>query len=138
MDAHSGLLDTYFNQGDYTRMIALTANMISNSAPGDMNWTAGKLYQGIALLSQTPPKTSQAVTVLDQVIAFNYTNTFGRDHYILGAVKWRIHAANLSGDVQKGPALAQWVQSQNFRTDLKADFLKKYGYLLSSSTAVSQ
>jgi hypothetical protein len=137
LDPRAGLLDTYFEQADYTRMITLAASMISNSAPGDMRWTAGKLYQGIALLSQSPPQTKQAITVLDQVLAFDFNNRPGRDHYILGAAKWRIRAAFLSGDTQKGPALVQWVQAQNFRTDLKTDFLKTYGDML-ASPAISQ
>lgn len=138
LDPGAGLLDAYSAKADYTRMFLLAASMVSNSAPGEMNWTAGKLYEGIALLNQTPPRTSQAASVLDSVIAFNFTNRPGRDHYILGAVKWRIYAAFLSGDMTKGPALAQWVQTQNFRSDLKAEFLKTYGDLLSSSTTTSQ
>ncbi len=65
-----------------------------------MNWTVGNLYKGIALLNQTPPDTSDAILPLNQILAFNYTNLPGRDHYIIGAVKWRIFAAQLAGDTQ--------------------------------------
>lgn len=135
VDPRAASLDTFYAAKDSARVLSLAADMVSNSAPGDMNWTVGKLYEGIALLSQTPPKPNQAAIILDSLIAFDFTNKPGRDHYILGAVKWRIYAARLSGDTQRGPLLVQWVQSQDFRADLKTDFLKTY---LPSPTAPTQ
>jgi hypothetical protein len=138
IDPHVALLDTYYGQGDYAHVLSLAADLISNSNPGDMNWMVGKLYEGIALLSQTPPKTNDAIAVLDEILAINFQNRPGRDHYILGAVKWRIQAAFLSGDMEKPRELVQWVQNQNFRTDLKSAFLKKYGVLLNLTPATSK
>jgi len=138
LNPRAGLLDIYYGQKDYVSISSLTAEMITNSAPGDMNWTVGKLYRGIALLSQTPPRTSQAITVLDQILAFDFTNKPGRGHYILGAVKWRIYAAFLSGDTVKPTQLVQWVQNQEFRNDLKSEFLKQYAGLLPPPTATPQ
>ena len=133
IDPRTGWLDFYFDEKDFDKMSSLAVDMISNSAPGDMNWTAGNLYQAIALLSQSPPKVSEAVPVLDRVLAFNFQNKPGRDHYILGAVKWRIYAATLAGDKEKPRQLAQWAHNQNFRPDLKADFLKHYKRYLESA-----
>ncbi len=140
IDPRAGLLETYFLQKDYARVSALATDMVTNSAPGDMNWTVGKLYIGMALLSQRPHKTQEAIAVLDEVLAFDYKNRPGRDHYILGAVKWRIHAAVLSGDMQKAQELVQWGQGQKFRQDLKSEFsktfLKKYeGLQVRSATS---
>jgi hypothetical protein len=138
IDPQMGLLDVYCEKGDYTRMLSLAESMVSNSAPGDLNWTAGSLYEGIALLRQTPPRTSEAIPILDRVLAFDYAGRRGRDHYIIGAVKWRMHAAFLSGDLEKGPQLARWVQRQDLRADMKASFLKTYGDLLNWPTTASK
>lgn len=135
IDPRAGLLDIYYGEKDYAHTIAFAANMISNSAPGDLNWTVGKLYDGIALLSQTPPDTSDAMPILNQILAFNFTNLPGRDHYILGAVKWQIYAARLAGDTQLPPQLVQWVQNQPLRADLKSEFLEQYSGYLSPATS---
>jgi hypothetical protein len=134
IDPRADLLETYHIQKDYANFSALTAEMISNSAPGDMNWTVGKLYNGMILLSQTPLQTNAASAVLDEVLAFDFKNRPGRDHYIIGAAEWRIYAASLGGDTNKMQALAQWVQNGDFRQDLKSAFLKKYRGLLAQPT----
>ena len=103
-----------------------------------MSWTVGKLYQGMAWLSQTPPKTSEAASVLDEVLAFDFKKRPGRDHYVLGVVKWRIYAASLSGDTQKARELVQRAQQREFRQDLKSDFLKQYKVLLTQPTTPSE
>ena len=133
LDPRAGLLDTYFDEKDYMDMAALAADMIDKSSPGAMDWTAGKLYEAIAWLSQTPPKTSDAIAALDDILKFNFQNKPGRDHYILGAAKWQIYVSSFSGDTAKARKLAQWVQDTDFRADLKADFLKQYGHLLSTT-----
>jgi hypothetical protein len=138
LDPRAGLLETCYLEKDYARLSSLAAEMISNSAPGDMNWTVGKLYDGMVLLSQTPPKTSEASAVLDEVLAFDFKNRPGRDHYIIGAVKWRMYAASLSGDTKKGRELVQWVQNREFRNDLKSAFLKKYADILTQPTTTSK
>jgi len=138
LDPRAGLLDAYFEQGDIAHLSSLATDMVSKSAPGDMNWTVGKFYQGMALLSQTPPDTTDGIPVLDEILAFNFTNRPGRDHYIFGAVKWRIYAAVMSGDTNKGPELVQWVQSQALRQDLKSAFLKQYGGFLTPTPTTSQ
>jgi hypothetical protein len=138
LDPRAGLLETYYLEKDYARLSSLAAEMITNSAPGDMNWTVGKLYEGMLLLSQTPPKTREASAVLDEVLAFDYKNRPGRDHYVIGAVKWRMYAASLSGDGKKPQELVQWVQNREFRNDLKSAFLKKYGGILTQPTTPSK
>ena len=130
IDPTAGMLDIYYGEKDYRRVTALALGMISNSAPGDLSWTVGKLYEGIGLVRQIPRQTVQAAAVFDEILAFDYTNLPGRDHYILGAAKWRIYAASLLGDTTKGPELVRWVQNQPFRSDLKASFLKEYTNLL--------
>lgn len=134
LDPRAGLLETYYLGKDYARLSSLAAEMISNSAPGDMDWTVGKLYEGMVLLSQTPPRTSEASAVLDEVLAFDFKNRPGRDHYVIGAVKWRMYAASLSGDTKKAQELVQWVQNREFRKDLKSAFLKKYEGILTQPT----
>jgi hypothetical protein len=138
IDPRAGVLETYYLNKDYTRLSALAAEMISNSVPGDMDWTVGKLYAGMALLSQTPPRTSEASAVLDEVLAFDFKNRPGRDHYIIGAVKWRMYAASLAGDTKKARELVQRVQNREFRKDLKSAFLKKHGGILSQPTTPSK
>ena len=132
-DSRVGLLEGSLRTKDYARVFSLAANLITNSTPGDMNWTAAKLAEGMAWLSQTPPRTSEASAVLDEILTFNYKNRPGRDHYIITAARWRMYAAVLSGDTKKSQDLAQWVQTQPFRKDLKANFLKQYKDLLPPS-----
>jgi len=137
-DPRAGSLETCFLNKDYVSVSSLAAGMISNSAPGDMDWTVGKLYTGMALLSQTPPRTSQAIAVLDEVLAFDFKGKPGRDHYVLGAVKWRIYAASLSGDTRKPRELVKRVQNQDFRGDLKSAFLKKHEDILTQQATSSE
>jgi hypothetical protein len=130
IDPQTGLLDDYYRAKDFKSMSAVTATMLAKSAPGDLNWVVAKLYDGIILLSQTPPNIGQANAVLDEVLAFDFSGKPGRDHYVLGVVKWRIHAALLTGDAAKAQQLIQWVQATEFRRDLKASFLKEQKKLL--------
>jgi hypothetical protein len=130
----ASLLETNFLARDFARLSILTTALITNSAPGDMDWTLAKLYEGMAMLSQTPPKPSAGGAVLDEVLAFDFKDRPGRDHYVLQAVKWRIYAAKLSGDTNKAQALVQWVAGRAFRQDLKSAFLKKYKGLLTEPT----
>lgn len=139
IDPRAGLLETYYLAKDYDSVYSLAAEMITNSVPGDITWAVAKLYQGMELLSRTPPKTSEGNAVLDEVLAFDFKKKLGRDHYILCAVKWRMYAASLSGDKGKARELAQWAQNQEFRKDLKSDFSQKFkkkyeGFLTSPST----
>jgi hypothetical protein len=129
--ARVGLLDSSLRAEDYARVFTLATDMISSSAPGDMDWMAAKLSQGMAWLKQSPPDTGHAIAVLDEVLAVDFKSRPGRDHYILTAVRWRMYAAVLRGDAEKSKTLAQWVQDQPFRKDLKADFLKQHGDLVS-------
>ena len=138
LDSRAGLLDIYYNQGDYARVSSLAADIISKSTPGDLDWTMGKLYEAIAWLSQKPPRTADAVAALDEILSFDFGNRPGRDHYILGAVKWRIYAASVSGDAGKRRQLVQWVQDREFRQDLKAAFLKQYESILNQPTTPSK
>lgn len=125
VDPRVALLDDYYAAKAYKSMTDLSATMLAESAPGDMNWTIAKLYQGIVLLSQSPPQTKKAAAILDEVLAFDFTSLPGRDHYILGAAKWRIHAAVLSGDKVKQQEVVQQVENREFRADLKSKFLKE-------------
>jgi hypothetical protein len=136
INPRAGLLETCFLQKDYARLSALAAEMITNSVPGDMDWVVGKLYQGMVLLSQTPPRTSEASTVLDEVLAFDFKNRPGRDHYLIGVVKWRMYAATLAGDKKKAPELVQWIQNREIRKDLKSAFMKQHGDLLTQPTTL--
>lgn len=135
VNPRAGLLDIYCAQGDYAHAVSFAAGMISSSSPGDLNWTVGNLYEGIALLSQAPPDPGDAIPKLDQILAFNYKNLPGRDHYIIGAVKWRIYAAHLVGDTQLAPKLVQWVQNQPLRADMKSAFLNQYKDYLPPTTS---
>ncbi len=127
------LLQTYYEAKDYTQLFALAEDMISNSAPGDLDWTLGKLYHGMALLSQDQPKTKEACVALDEVLAFDFRGRPGRDHYLIETVKWRIYAAQLSADHSKASQLVQWVQTNAFRDDLKRQFLSRYLVALTNS-----
>lgn len=135
VNPRAGLLDIYYGQKDYAHVLSFAANMISNSAPGDLDWTVGNLYEGIALLSQTPPDVNDAIPALNRILAFNYSNLPGRDHYIIGAVTWRIQAAKLSGDTQTPVQLIQWVKDQPLREDLKSNFLRRHGDHPTSATS---
>jgi len=130
-DPRVGQLDGYLRTKDYGRALALAGELITNSAPGDMDWMAGKLAEGMAWLSQMPPDTKNAITVLDEVLAVDFKKRPGRDHYILTAVRWRMHAAVMTGDTKKSRALAQWVAEQPFQRYLKGAFLKQHGDLVS-------
>lgn len=130
-DPRVGLLDSCLRNNDYGRVFSLAAEMLTNSAPGDMDWTAAKLAEGMAWLKQTPPDPERAIPVLDEVLAVDFKNRPGRDHYVITAARWRMYAAVLCGDMKKSQALAQWVQDQPFRKDLKADFLKEHWDLVS-------
>lgn len=134
-DERIGLLDLDFDKKNYAHMLSVAKELISSSAPGDINWTVGKLYQGIGLLKQTPPDRAQAVKTLDEVLNFNFTNRLGRNHYILGAVKWRIYAAAISNDKNKILELTQWVQTQPFLDKDKAVLLKQTAHSSSVSPA---
>jgi hypothetical protein len=138
IDSRAGLLDQYYEAKDYKSMSALTATLLADSAPGDLNWTVAKLYDGIVLLSQNPPGISQANAVLDEVLAYDFSGKPGRDHYVLGVVKWRIHAALLTGDAAKAQRLVQSVQATEFRQDLKASFLREQESLLTSLNTSAQ
>lgn len=137
IDPRAGVFDAYFEDKKYASMISLAADMISNSTPGDMNWAVGKLYAGMALLNQTPPNLPSGITQLDDIISFNFTNRPNRDHYIIGAVEWRIYAASIAGDTNTPRQLVQWVESQNLQRGMKANFMKKYGRLLPALPATT-
>jgi len=130
IDPRSGWLDFFIAQQDYPHAFSLASDICSNAVPGDMNWIIGRFYQAIVLISHEPSRYSDANTILDALLAFNFQNRPGRDHYILGAAKWRIYSALSAGDKDKARQVAQWVQGNNFREDLKADFLKNYQSLL--------
>jgi hypothetical protein len=120
------LLEAYFTAKDYDRVLALCNELISNSVPGDMNWMMGKLYQGMALVSQQPPNIAEACAVLDELLASDVGGKLGRDHYVIEAVKWRIYAAWLAGEPAKIQELANSIWEQHWRADLKSDFWKWY------------
>ena len=138
LDPRAGLLEAYYSAKDYASFAALASELISNSTPGDMNWAVGKVCQGMVLLSQTPPRTSEAIPVLDEVLAFDFKDRPGRDYCIVCAVQWRIYAAHLSGDGNKAQELVQWVQKRELRKDLKSTFLKRYGGIQAQTTTPSQ
>ena len=137
-DPRLGSLDSYSDQKDYAQVLTIATELISDSVPGDLDWTAGKLYQGIAWLSQSPPKTAQAIAVLDEVLAYNFTNRLGRDHYILGAVKWRLYAASLSDDKTKMQQLIQWVQDQPFPKGAQSALVRQFSSRLTPAQPSSK
>ncbi|MDW7979489.1 MAG: hypothetical protein RMH97_02860, partial [Verrucomicrobiales bacterium] len=133
VDPRARLLQTYYTAKDYAQLFASATEMINNSAPGDMDWALGKLYQGITLLSQDQPRIEEACAVLDEVLASDFKDKPGREHCLIEAVKWRIYAAQIAADRDKASQLVDWVQTNAFRHDLKRQFLGKYLILLTNS-----
>ena len=138
IDPRAGLLETYYWAGDYASLYSFATEMITNSAPGDLDWTVGKLYVGIALMNQSPPSTSEAMAAFDDLLNFDFKGRPGRDHYILCAAEFRIVDAMNSGDLTKAQELVRWVQSREFRKGLKTEFMKLYGPTLTISSIPTQ
>ena len=124
------LLYGYYLEKNYTAITPLTAAMITNSQPGDLAWIVGKLYNGILLMSQSPPNTNQAALLFDQILAQNFNGRPSHDHKIIDATKWRLYVARRSGNQQKAIALVQWVQASKCNKNQMAVFLAKYGFLI--------
>jgi len=134
VDPRAALLESCLESKDYARLFALAEEMRFKSTPGDMDWTVAKVYEGVGFLSQSPPRLAEGIAALDEVLAFDFKGKPGRDHYVLVAAKWRLYAASLENDIRKAQALVRWVRDQEFRKDLKSDFLKNYEGILTFKT----
>jgi hypothetical protein len=126
-DLRGDLLYGYFLEKKEADLSALTASIISESVPGDLNWMLAKFFDGVALLNRS--KTSDAIKIFDEILALDFKNKPDHDHLVIAAAKWRIHIALNAGDRQRAGALIQWVQEANCTKDSKAGFLKSHASL---------
>ena len=132
LDRQDDLLHSYFIEKDYNKVLSLATAMVQESTPGELKWIMGKDYRGIIFQVQTPPDFKRAASELDDVLALNFKNKADYDHHLLVAAKWRIYAANRSGDAVKAAQIVQWVQGANCTTNQKAAFMKNYSVFLGS------
>jgi len=125
-DLREDSLRSYYWEKDYAGLAARAASQVGLATPGDLDWTRGKVFHGIALSSQRPPKLSEAAAVLDEVLASGFSNDSEHNEAVIAAAKWRSYVALTSGDRAKAGEIVEWVQAGNCDKHLKADFLKVY------------
>jgi len=125
-DLREDLLRSYYWERDYATLAAQAASQVATATPGDLDWARGKVFHGIALSSQTPPKLSEAAAVLDEVLALGFNNDSEHNEAVIAAAKWRSYVAFTSGDKAEAEEIVEWVQGGNCAKHLKADFLKVY------------
>lgn len=137
-DLRGDLLYGYFLEKNFAELSNLIAAMLAGSTTNDATWAMAKVYEGIALQSQTPPNTKEAIIIFDQILKLEFTNKPDRDYYLIQAARWRSNIAVASGDKTKAEEIVSWVQAGNCAKDLKGNFLAEYGTPIVSRTIKSK
>ncbi|MDW8310009.1 MAG: hypothetical protein RMK20_11610 [Verrucomicrobiales bacterium] len=126
------LFETYYLEGDAATLAALTATLLTNSAPGTLNWLAARLYQGVALAEQSPPQPQAAAAAFDTVMAAGFKGIQKNDvydHLLLSAARWRIHLAYQHGDTAIAVRTLDWVEAGNGSPQLREKFLEQHAWV---------
>ena len=125
-DLREDMLRSFYLERDYASLATQAASQVETATPGDHDWVLGKVFHGIALSSQRPPKLSEAAAVLDEALALGFKSDSEHDYALMAAAKWRSYVALTSGDKAKAAEIVEWVQAGNCAKHLKTDFLKVY------------
>lgn len=133
-DLRGDLLYGYFLEKNFDQLSKLTASQLAEAKRGDALWVMAKVYDGIALQSQSPANTKAATAIFDDVLALEFTNKPERDYYLILAARWRSNIANAAGDKARAQEIVQWVQAGKCAKELKNGFLSEYGTAAAPTT----
>ena len=137
-DLRGDLLYGYFLEKNFDQLSNLTATLLAEAKPGDALWAMAKVYQGIALQSQSPANAKEAAAVFDEVLALEFTNKPERDYYLILAARWRANIAVAADDKARAEAIVKWVQDAKCAKELKVSFLSDYAPAVTPATVNSK
>lgn len=126
-DAREGMLRACFWQKDYANLTSWTEYFTTMTEPGDKRWRQAKLFDALASVWQS--RLSDAVPVLDEVLAEGFTGQPGHDGVTIEAMRWRVFVAMRSGDERGVVTLVQTLRESECEASIKAPFLAEYAWV---------
>ena len=138
LDAREDLLFGYALEKDFTTLTQLTATILANSTPGDLNWMMAKVHDGIVLANRTPPKPAEANIIFDDLLKLGFNGRPDHDRILITAARWRVNLAVKASDLTDARRVIQVVHDGVCVANMKADFLKDHAIYAETKTVGSK
>jgi len=126
-------LNSYHEERDFEKLASEVGVLLGDYEEGSLGWVMGRIYEGVVLACQTPPRSAEAGRLFEQVMSLGFRNKPSFDQWITCAAKWRVYLALADGNKAEAETVAAWVETGNCSKELKRDFGKKYHLLVETA-----
>jgi hypothetical protein len=133
--------NSYCWEQDNDGLKAVTAEHIGQVPIGTLTWLAAKLYHGIALCRESPPRFDSAAVAFDEVLARGFSsraNDTLEAELVLQAAQCRVDVALKMNDTAAAQRILDWVERCEAPAALKDKFLQAHAWLKSRTNIAEQ